>query len=50
MASAKINIRLTPDQQAMVRKATGKDAETLELSVQELEDRIVPTGVIVDRH
>jgi hypothetical protein len=44
MAESKdqIRIKLTPEQQAEVRKATGKDAEALELSVQELEDRIAP--------
>jgi len=37
-----IRIKLTPEQQNMVRKATGKSAEALELSVQELEERIAP--------
>jgi hypothetical protein len=43
MASGKINIKLTPDQREMVRQATGKNAEALELTVQELEERIAPT-------
>ena len=39
-----VRIKLTPDQQEMVRKATGKNAEALELTVQELEERIAPTN------
>jgi hypothetical protein len=35
-------IQLTDEQKDMVRKATGKDAEALELTVEELEDRIAP--------
>jgi uncharacterized small protein (DUF1192 family) len=33
---------LTPEQKEQVRKATGKDAEAVELSVEELEERIAP--------
>ena len=33
---------LTPEQKAKVRNATGKDAEAVELSVEELEERIAP--------
>ena len=39
-----LRIKLTPDQQEMVRKATGKNAEALELTVEELEERIAPTA------
>jgi hypothetical protein len=48
MAEAKdpVRIKLTPEQQAEVRKATGKNAEALELSVQELEERIAPGTII----
>lgn len=35
-------IQLTPEQKALVRDATGKDAEAVELSVEELEERIAP--------
>ena len=44
MAESKdhIRIKLTPEQQKEVQKATGKNAEALELSVQELEERIAP--------
>jgi hypothetical protein len=38
-------ISLTPEQKAQVRSATGKDAEAVELSVEELEERIAPTKV-----
>jgi uncharacterized small protein (DUF1192 family) len=37
-----VRIELTPDQKANIRDATGKDAEVVELSVQELEERIAP--------
>ena len=42
--SSKDNFRLplTNEQKEMVRKATGKDAEAVELTVEELEDRIAP--------
>ena len=35
-------MKLTPEQKAEIRKVTGKDAEVLELSVEELEERIAP--------
>jgi len=38
-----IKIRLTESQKAEVKAATGKDAETVELSVEELEERIAPS-------
>ena len=37
-----IRIKLTPEQQDVVKKATGKNAEALEMTVQELEERIAP--------
>jgi hypothetical protein len=37
-----IRITLTPEQKEEVRKATGKDANAVELSVEELEERIAP--------
>jgi hypothetical protein len=40
-----VRITLTPEQRAMVKTATGKDASSLELSVQELEERIAPGGL-----
>jgi hypothetical protein len=38
-------IELTPDQKNQVRHATGKDAEAVELSVEELEERIAPSSL-----
>jgi uncharacterized small protein (DUF1192 family) len=38
-------IELTPEQKAKVRSATGKDADAVELSVEELEERIAPRKV-----
>jgi len=35
-------LTLTSEQKEQIRKATGKDASTLELSVEELEERIAP--------
>lgn len=35
-------IKLTAEQKAQVRTATGKEAEAVELSVEELEERIAP--------
>lgn len=41
-----IRIALTPKQRALVKDATGKDAGSLELTVQELEERIAPAKVM----
>ena len=38
-------IELTPEQKAKIRNATGKDADAVELSVEELEERIAPRKV-----
>jgi mRNA-degrading endonuclease RelE of RelBE toxin-antitoxin system len=35
-------VKLTPRQQEEVRELTGKDAETISLTVEELEERINP--------
>ena len=43
MASGKrISIKLSPEQQKQVKDATGKNAGALELTVEELEERIAP--------
>ena len=43
VASGKrISIKLSPEQQRQVKQATGKDAGALELTVEELEERIAP--------
>jgi uncharacterized small protein (DUF1192 family) len=39
----RVAIQLTEAQKAQIRDATGKDAETVELSVEELEERIAPS-------
>jgi uncharacterized small protein (DUF1192 family) len=41
-AKSPFRIELTPEQKAQVRRATGLDAEAVELSVEELEERIAP--------
>jgi len=40
--SEQVRIKLTEEQKAEIRKVTGKTAEAIELSVQELEERIAP--------
>ena len=47
MAGSKepFRVKLTKEQQDEIRKATGKNAEALELSVEELEARIAPISV-----
>jgi hypothetical protein len=37
-----IRIELTPDVKELVKKTTGKEADAVELTVQELEERIAP--------
>jgi len=39
---SKVQIKLTPEQREAVRKATGKNADSIELTAQELEERIAP--------
>ena len=39
-----IQIKLNEEQKEQVRKETGKQADALELSVQELEERIAPAA------
>ena len=41
-----VRIALTEDQKAQVRAETGKDAEAIELSAKELEERIAPMFMI----
>ncbi|HZN96716.1 MAG TPA: hypothetical protein VFB61_03225 [Gemmatimonadales bacterium] len=45
-SKGQVRIELTADQKAQIRKVIGKDAETLELSIEELEERIAPMGDI----
>ena len=43
MASAtNIRLMLTPEQKDQIKRVTGKEAEAIELSVEELEERIAP--------
>ncbi len=42
MSDQKIRLELTEEQKAQVKAATGKDARTIELGVEELEERIAP--------
>jgi hypothetical protein len=37
-----VQLKLTSEQQEQIRKATGKSTDTLELSIEELEERIAP--------
>jgi hypothetical protein len=41
--TSNFRLTLTPEQKEQIRKATGKEAEALELSVEELEERIAPS-------
>ena len=45
--SKNFRITLTPEQKDQVRQATGKDADAVELSVEELEERIAPAKLKV---
>jgi hypothetical protein len=38
-----VRLELTPEQKDLIKKQTGRDAEAVELSVQELEERIAPS-------
>ena len=40
----KIRIELTSEQQALVKERTGIEVPSVELTAQELEDRIAPVG------
>ena len=40
-----VRIQLTPEQKALVKGAIGKNAEAIELSVTELEERIAPIHI-----
>lgn len=37
-----VRIELTPSQKEQIKATTGRDAEAVELTVQELEERITP--------
>ena len=48
MENQPIRIELTEAQKKQIREATGKDAEAIELTAKELEERISPTGSVWD--
>ena len=41
-SKGQFRIELTPEQKSQIRNVTAKDAEAVELSVEELEERIAP--------
>lgn len=41
-----IRLELTPEQRAVVERATGRAAEALELTVTELNERIAPARLL----
>jgi hypothetical protein len=41
-ASETFNLTLTQEQKEQIRRTTGKEAEAIELTVEELEERIAP--------
>jgi uncharacterized small protein (DUF1192 family) len=41
-AKDRVRLTLSPEQKEQVRLVTGKEAEEIELSVEELEERIAP--------
>ena len=41
-----VRLNLTEEQKAQVRASTGKDAEVIELSTRELEERIAPRKLV----
>jgi hypothetical protein len=43
--SETFRITLTPEQKEQVRKATGKEANTIELTAEQLEERIAPMTI-----
>ena len=45
-----VRIALTEEQRAQVRQSTGVEADAIELSVKELEDRIAPKVSMQDFH
>ncbi len=41
-----VRLELTEEQKLQVREATGKDAEAIELTAEELEERISPVTML----
>ena len=43
-----VRLELTEAQQVQVKRATGRDSVAIELTVEELEERIAPSGAGAD--
>lgn len=41
-----VRIDLTPEQKQLVRKEVGKEGDSVELTVKELEERIAPRAIL----
>lgn len=41
-----VKLVLTPEQKAQLEKNTGKSVDSIELSAEELEQRIAPRGLV----
>ena len=41
-----VRIELTPDQKQLLKQETGKEGDTVELTVKELEERIAPRSIM----
>jgi hypothetical protein len=41
-----VRIDLTPEQKQLVKKEVGKEGDSVELTVKELEERIAPRAII----
>ena len=41
-----VRINLTPEQKQLVKKEVGKEGDSLELTVKELEERIAPLKIV----
>ena len=48
-SKGQVRIELTPEQKAQMRKAIGKDTEAVELSVEELEERVAPSDISITK-
>lgn len=44
-ANEPVRIKLTAEQKEMIRRVTGIKADAIELTVEELEERLAPTKV-----
>jgi uncharacterized small protein (DUF1192 family) len=47
--SETFRLDFTPEQKEQVKRRTGKDAESIELTVDELEERIAPMNGTIKR-